>query len=96
MTALLLLLGLLDLEALACLLLAFLTPSESGQGIFLWLSRERLALVAVSLLVFLVVVAVTLYVLRFREQARQRMAALEEWPVFVSNLHGGHALAWPP
>ncbi|HEY5902913.1 MAG TPA: hypothetical protein VIU39_10195 [Anaerolineales bacterium] len=81
MTALLVLLAILDLEALASFLWVFFTPSESGQGVFLWLSPQRLALAAVLFLVFIALLAITVLVLRFRTGAERGLARLDDYLV---------------
>jgi len=77
MTPLLVLLTALDLEALAALAWAFFTPSESGQGVFLWLSTGRLALAIVLLIIFLALLAIATHVRRDGLAAERRLAHLD-------------------
>jgi hypothetical protein len=50
-----------SIEALLAFLWMFLTPSESGSPVFLWLSAQRLILVALAFGVFAILLAFSLY-----------------------------------
>jgi hypothetical protein len=79
MTPVIALISVLDLEALAALLWTFFTPSESAQGVLLWLSRERLLLVAVLLLIWVVMLAATIRLLRSRVGFDRLTQRLDAW-----------------
>lgn len=49
-------------ESFLALLWMFFTPSQAGNAVFLWLSRERLALTAVSLAIWAVILAASIAV----------------------------------
>ena len=99
MTSLRVLLALLDLEALAALCWAFFSPSESGQAVLLWLSAERTALAAVLLIIFLVLLATTLQMLRNKSITELRSARLDSALIERRQLapgpHGPHQGAAP-
>jgi hypothetical protein len=79
MTPLLALLLVLDLEALAALLWAFFTPSESGQGVFLWLSPQRLVLVALLLVICVGLLAVSIQLRRSKGSTERLTRTLDAW-----------------
>jgi len=69
----------LDLEGLAALLWTFFTPSESGQGVFLWLSRERLVIVALLLIVCLGMLAATVRLWHSKAASERLLQRLDSW-----------------
>ncbi len=75
------LLALFCLEAFAALLWTFLTPSESGRAVFLWLSRERMVLSAFALTLWLAILAVTVVSWRFPSLLASAEAKLDHFCV---------------
>ena len=64
MKALKRLMALFVIQALLAACWTFITPSESGSAVLLWLSRERLLLLGVTLAVWAVLVIIALWLWR--------------------------------
>lgn len=76
-----------NIEALGALLWAFTTSSESGQALFLWLSPERVALVAVLFILWVGLLVLTVQLARSRDRTEQLLLDLD------TLLIGGRRLA---
>ena len=73
------LLALFSFEGLLAFLVTLFTPSESGRAVFLWLSGERLALVALVLLVWVCFLAATLILWLSASRVERLLARLDDW-----------------
>jgi hypothetical protein len=70
---------LFSIEGLLALLWVFLTPSASGRPVFLWLSAERLGLVALAFGVLAVLLALAIYTHRSPTASPRLSRALDRW-----------------
>jgi hypothetical protein len=73
------LLVLFSVEGLLAFLVTLFTPSESGRAVLLWLSRERLALLGLVLLVWGAFLAATLVLWRSTPRVERLLASLDDW-----------------
>ena len=80
------LLAILSVQALAAFLWTVFTPSESGHGVFLWLSTQRLLLSALAVGVFLSLLAVTLYAWRSKTALQDVLQTLDRWCIDEGRL----------
>jgi len=80
------LLALYCIEGLLAVLWIFLTPSESGRALLLWLSTERLALFILAILLWAAVLGVSFAVWRSTELARSLLARLDRFCIEEKGL----------
>ena len=73
------LLALVSVQSLAAFVWTIFTPSESGHGVFLWLSTQRLLLAVLALGVCLTLVALTLYAWRDKAARERALQTLDQW-----------------
>ena len=73
------LLALYCAEGFLLVLWTFLTPSESGKAVLLWLSRERLVLLAVALALWVAVLALSVMLWRSPEFLETAQASLDRF-----------------
>jgi hypothetical protein len=73
------LLALISLEGLIACLGTLLTPSESGRAVLLWLSAQRLILLALMLALWLGLVGVTLVLWRSPRRLTGMLESIDDW-----------------
>jgi len=68
-----------SVEALLALLWVFLTPSESGRPVILWLSAQRLVLVAIAFGLFAGILALAIYTSRSNAVSSAVSQSVDRW-----------------